>query len=241
MKRIYTVILWLCASTILSAQSVDQIIKDHIEQRGGNEAWNKIRSIHLKGEFITSHGSDKILTIRKKGRLLGNKIIDGKRVVQFAFDGEHFWDYDFVKGELTKRNSKISSKAKKDAQEFPLMLFKAKELGYELELLGEEKIMGEDCYKLKINKGKTFVKGKEVDDESISFINKETHLVMLTEARNTRSDEMVYTYYKDYREVDGVLMPFTITWFINDVQSTIQVESYVLNADVDDAIFKMEN
>lgn len=240
MKRVYTAILWFSAITILSAQSVDQIIENHIEQRGGKQAWNKIQSIHLKGEFITSHGSEKILTISEKGRLLGNTIIDGKRVVQFAFDGEHFWDYDFVKGELAKRGPRISSKAEKEAQEFPMMFLKTEDLGYEVELLGEEKIMGEDCYKLRVNKGKTFVKGKEVDDETISFINKETYMEMLVESRNTRSDDMVYTYYQDYREVDGVLLPFTITWFINDVQLSIHVESYALNAEIDDAIFNLE-
>ncbi|RYC50433.1 outer membrane lipoprotein-sorting protein [Flagellimonas olearia] len=240
MKRVYTVILWVCAVGIVSAQSVDQIIENHIEKIGGKEAWSKIKSIHLKGEFITSSGSDKILTISKSGRLLGNKIVEGKRVVQFAFDGEHFWDYDFVKGELTKRNSKISSKAKKEAQEFPLMFVKAKELGYRMELIGEEKIMGEDCYKLKINKGKTFVKGKEVDDEAISFINKDNYLEMLVENRNTRSDHMVYTYYQDYKNVNGILLPFTITWFINEVQLAINVESYVLNAEVDEALFEFE-
>jgi outer membrane lipoprotein-sorting protein len=240
MKRISLVFMFLCSITILNAQIAEEIIEKHIEKLGGKKAWNKIQSIQLKGEFVSSQGSDEILTISKKGKLKGHKIIDGKKVVQFTFDGEHYWDLDYKSNKLTKRGNEVSLKSKKSAYEFPLTLLVAKDLGYKIELLGEENIMGADCYKLKIVKGKTFVKGKEAEDESISFINKETYLEVLTETRYIRGDNMVYTYYQDYKEVDGVLLPFTITWFVNDNQLSINVDSYILNAEIDDKIFKIE-
>lgn len=228
----------LCSITLANAQTVEEIVKNYIEKTGGKIAWSNIQSIQLKGEFISSQGSEEIFSISKKGKHKGHKKVNGKMIVQYTFDGEDFWDLDRKSGKLLKGRKDLSFRAKKEANEFPSMLVVAKTLGYTVELVGEEDIMGIPCYKLKIGKGKTYIGGKEVDDISILFLNKDTYLEVLKEEKHVRGGNMIYTYYKDYQKIEGVLMPFTINWFIDDRQSSINVKSYILNAKIDDKIFQ---
>ncbi|PQJ78978.1 hypothetical protein BTO18_07200 [Polaribacter porphyrae] len=230
--------MFLCSITILKAQTAEEIIEKHIEKIGGKKAWSNIQSIQLRGEFISSQGSEEILSISKKGKHKGHKKINGKMVVQYTFDGVNFWDLDRKSGKLIKSRKDVSFRAKKEANEFPSMLVVAKKLGYTVELVGEEDIMGISCYKLKIKKGKTYIIGKEVDDIAILFLNKDTYLEVLKEEKHVRGGNMIYTYYKDFQKVEGVLMPFTINWFNEDRQSSINVKAYIVNAKIDDAIFK---
>ena len=239
MKKIQIVFMFLCSITVINAQTAEEIIKKHIEKIGGKKAWSNINSIQLEGELTSSAGSDEILSINKKGKYNGNKKVNGKMVIQYTFDGNDFWDFDRINGKPIKRSKEMSLRAKKEANEFPSMLVMAKDLEYKIVLLGEENIMGNNCYKLKIAKGEIFIGGKKENHESISFINKETLLEILTEEKHVRGDNMIYTYYKDYKEVNGVLLPFKINWFIDDNQMSIMVNSYIINAKIDDEIFKV--
>ncbi len=237
MKKISLVIMLLCSLTVLKAQTVEGIIEKHIEAIGGKKAWSNIKSIQLKGEFISPSGSEEILSINKKGKYKGHKIINGKKITQFVFDGKDYWDFNYKNKKLIRRGEEATFRAKNEAEEFPSMLIVADDLGYKIELLGEEKIMGADCYKLKIHKGKIIDKGKEIRDEAIYLIDKETYLEVMKEEKHIRSDNVIYTYYQDYQEVSNVLMPFTINWFIDDNQFSIQVDKYIVNAKIDDKIF----
>ncbi|MEO6683969.1 MAG: hypothetical protein ABIN48_14190 [Ginsengibacter sp.] len=239
MKRIYFLVALLFLISSLNAQTADQVIDKHISKIGGMAAWNNIKSIQLKGKFNSSAGSEEILTISKKGKLLGYKIINGKRIVQFVVDGFNFWDLN--NGKLLKRSEDMALKANKEAAEFPLLFLTAKEQGYKAEFVGEENILGKPCYKIKIAKGDIYVKGKKITDESFSFINKETYLEMLSITKDTRTELMTYTYYKDYKKVNNVLMPFNVTWFVNDIQLSINVSTYILNAPIHDSLFLVEN
>jgi hypothetical protein len=239
-KKVSLVFMFLFTISVIKAQSVESIVKKHIEKIGGKEAWNKVHSIKLKGELISANGSEEILSIDVVGKFIGYKKKQGKNMVQFAFDGETYWDLDFKSKKLVKRVQEMSFRNKKKAKEFPSIFIVAQKLGYKIELLGDENIMGKNCFKLKISKGITIVNGKKVEDESISFINKETYLEVLKVERYVRGslDTMSYMYYNDYKKVEGILLPFTTNWFINDNQLSINVKSYVLNDKIDDSIFQ---
>ncbi len=72
------------------------------------------------------------------------------------------------------------------------------------------------------------------------FISEETHLVVKTAYRQTRQGmtENLETIYSDYREIEGVMFPFSYVQYIDEEQHTQNnVSALKVNTDIDDSLF----
>ena len=50
-----------------------------------------------------------------------------------------------------------------------------------------------------------------------------------------------YTYYKDYREGQGLMLPYKTLYITNESKTTILVDSYELNTEIDPSMFKFKD
>lgn len=241
MKNV-TLLFTFLMIALVKAQTAGEIVQKHIDTIGGEKAWNNISSIQMNAKLNSSKGPVKVMSIHKNGKFIGISKMEGTDIVQFAFDGKTYWGVNFGTMKPEVRNRESMLRAKKGSEDFPNDFIAAKKYGYKVELLGEENIQGQDCYKLQLTKGKIPKNGKEIDDVSISFISKENYLQVLAESDYKKGalETTLYTYYSDYREVGGLLLPFSIDQIIDESHTAIKVDSYDLNGRIDDSIFKFK-
>ena len=114
-------------------------------------------------------------------------------------------------------------------------LFNWKDKGHTVEFLGEDTIEGTPAWKLKL----TLKNG----DESTIWLDKDAYLMFKSEGKRKRGEQEIEieTSFGDYKEVDGLLFPFSIeTRAKGQPQGmSITVESIELNPKLDPAIFAM--
>lgn len=245
MRRLSLLILGLLIIAFAKAQTVDEIVQKHIEKIGGDKAWSSVKSIKMKAKLASKGGlSDIVQITAKNGLAYGMMKVDGKEFVQFAFDGEIAWGTNRKTMKPKKRDEETTARVKKSVKEFPSHFIDYRKNGFKIELMGDEDIRGTDCFKLKIIKGK-IAKSSDIgyymaDDITISYIDKESYFEVATE-RDFKRDALegvLYSYYKDFKEVDGLMFPFTINQSLNESNATIMVGSYELNPEIDTSIFK---
>jgi hydrogenase maturation factor len=111
--------------------------------------------------------------------------VDGLGVIQQTFDGAGAWLQDPLQG-YVRFSGLASAKARREAEFQKEIRFK--ELNPGLALIGKEKIGDRDAYVLESTNSEKWY----FDVQSGLLLRKGT------------------TYYEDYREVDGVKLPFTM-------------------------------
>ncbi len=118
--------------------------------------------------------------------------------------------------------------------EFGAMQAKAK--GHKVELIGKEKTEGTDTYHLRVT-----LKNGNVRD---LFIDADSFLEIKAIGKTTRrgTETIVESSLGDYKEVQGMMVPFSIEQHPQGMQGQgqkITLEKVEFNVPVDDAIFKM--
>ena len=100
---------------------------------------------------------------------------------------------------------------------------------------------GTDCYKLKLTKKPIMVDGKEEEDFSYYYFDKENSIVIMqkqTGKKGQMKDITVETLMSDYQEVDGIYFAFTMSQKVNGQEIfSMTMDKVELNAPVDAKVF----
>lgn len=228
----------------VTAQSVDEIVNNHLEAMGGEKAWSDLKGYKMNAKVNVQGGMTlpiEFVTL-KDGRSYSSFEFQGNTVVQQAFDGETSWGVNFMTMKPEKSDAEQTENTKRDSKDFPSVFIGYKEKGYKLELLGKETVEGVECFKLKLTKGTKLVDGKEEDNISFHYLDTETFAQIMSESTITSGQmkgQIAQEVFSDYQEVDGLYFPFSILSRIKDGDGqAINIESYELNPTVDDSVFK---
>ena len=203
--------LLLAASLLLStavvsfAQSVDEVVNTYIETIGGAEKWKSIESMRVSGNAVQMGANYPFTVISMKPNL--SKVVAnvmGKEFIQ-AYDGEAGWALNPFNGgtaptRMTEEESKESAK-----QNFENDFIDWREKGYTVTLEENQEIEGAQCFVLKIV--------KEEGSEEYYFIDAEAYVPIMTRSfmqTGPMKGQAMETYYSDYDEVDGLIVPFSM-------------------------------
>lgn len=221
----------------LLGQTVDEIIAKHVAARGGMDKMKAIQSVRTTAKMDLGQGMEAPgVLIQKRPELVRLEFtVQGLTAVQ-AYDGKSGWMIMPFTGK--KDPEAMTADDTKDIKENadidgPLVDYKAK--GNQVELVGKEKVEGTDAYKIKVTLKDGDTKYIYVDADSFLEIKEE-------EKRTIRGTETeIESSLGDYREVNGVMMPFAIE---NGAKGSPQkqkltIEKVEVNVPVDDSIFKM--
>jgi hypothetical protein len=218
------------------AQTVDEVIAQATEARGGLEKMKAVQSLRMTGRMTMGPGLEAPITIEMKRPRNARMefTIQGMTGVQ-AFDGQQAWGISPMgsqkPGPLPPEMAKdLDNQADIDG---PLVDYEAK--GHQVELVGKEKVEGSDAWKLKV----TLKSG----DVQYLYLDADSHLEIRSESKRTiRGSEMeIETTIGDYKEVGGLLWPHSIQSGAKGrpEKQSFAFESIVVNAAIDDARFKM--
>ncbi len=270
--------LMLAAALVATANSpsaaqlsASDIANRNVAARGGLQAWRNVQTMTFTGKMGV--GGNQRATLVVPGQASMDKVVPSrptdepqlpfvmelKRVrkmrleLQFngqtalqVFDGSNGWK---VRPFLNRHDvepyspEEVKSASMQEDLDGPLVDYAAK--GTQIELAGMEKVEGRDNYKLKL----TFKNGSSIH----VWIDAQTFLESKMEGQPRRLDGSMHPveiYYRNYRAVNGLQIPFVLETKVLSVGQNslglkdtpvpaerISIEKVQINPKLDEALF----
>ncbi len=211
MKKTILSLALIFSAITLKAQTVDEVIKQYYTAIGGDN-WSKVNGMKLTA--TTEEQGMKIpleIVALRDGRMYTKFSVQGMEFYQNVFDGKSLWSTNFMTQKAEKSDAEETENVKRSADEFPNGLFFASKKGYKATLLGVEKAEGVDCFKIKLEKKKLLVEGKEVPNTEFYYIDKDSYALIMVESEissGPNKGAISQTTYSDYQEVNGFICLF---------------------------------
>jgi len=231
----------LMAAAVLAlpaaAQTVDEIIAKNIAARGGEAKLKAVNVIRMTGKIEVGPGivAPTIVTIKRPEMVRMEFTVQGMTGIQ-AYDGKSGWSVMPFQGK--KDPEPMAADDVKDLEDQadmdgPLVDYKAK--GNTVEYLGKEKLEGSDAYKIRVTKKNGRIETSYIDADS----GLEVKTIVKTKVRGNDAD--VEVLYTDFRDVQGLIMPFSIDSGVvgTPQRQKITFEKVEINPDVKEDQFHM--
>jgi len=239
-RRLVVTGLLLALPGVSSAQSVDEIVEKHLAAIGGRAALAKVTSRITSGRITVTtpvgdlSGPVEVLN-RAPNRVRTFLTLDltafggDKMVYDERFDGSAGYLINTVEGNRELTGNQLHN-LRNDTFPTPLLDYKAS--GVTLELAGREKVGDRDAFVLTLTPKLGPVWRRYIDAES--FL--ETRQVVTTEDPNAGAFELTIDLL-DFREVDGIKLPFQIKAASAVQNFTVIVAKVNHNQAIDAALF----
>jgi photosynthetic reaction center cytochrome c subunit len=214
----------------LATPSADQIVNRYVEAVGGRAAWKKLTSRVSTGTIdVPDMQISGTVEFHEKApnRLLRVIILNGASFRQ-GFDGTTAWTDDPQDGLRTETGAELED-TRFDADFYhPLDL---RQLYSKFTLTGTEIIGEHDAYVVEAARA-------GADADKMYFDVKTGLAIRLISKRHTPEGVSVYQEdLEDYREVDGIKLPFTVHQSISQPSFTITFTEVRHNVELDDSEF----
>jgi hypothetical protein len=237
MKRELCMVLLLClAITSAIAQeaalpTVDQILEKFVEASGGKPANEKLGSRISEGSFeIPEMGVYGSLTIYDKAPNKRALLVEipGFGTFKQGVDGEVAWEDNPMSG-ITVRSGAALAAAKRDAafhREQNL-----RDHFKQIEVKGRQQIGEQEVYALEMT--------PEEGDPETWYFDVATGLLARVDAvrDGPQGSAQIQTSFKDYRETDGIKMPFRVDQVMPGMTFVTKLLDVRHNEEIDDALF----
>lgn len=215
MKKITLLVLVLCASLSLKAQTADEILTNYFENIGGLENFKKVEGIKMTAK-MNQQGMEIPLEIIQfaDGKRMSVINFQGKEIKQGVFDGEILWSNNFMTMKAEKSDAETTENMKLEMNDFLDPFIDYKNKGYLVELLGKETIDGAETFKIKLTKEPVTVDGKKEESVSFYFFDTENFvpIAVQSEIKAGPGKGMISEItMSDYQEVEGLYFPFSMT------------------------------
>ena len=238
---IITAITFLLSMSV-TAQNVDEIINNYIENTGGLENWQNVKAIKMSASINQMGMEIPIEMVQSNNKMYTKISVQGQEIKQGVFDGETLWSTNFMSMKAEKSDQEDVDNLKNDLAEFPDPFLNYKEKGFSVELMGTETVDGSDAFKVKLTKKPMIVDGEEVPNVSIYYFDSENFVPIMTheEVMSGPGKGMIMeAKMSDYQEVEGLYFPFAMTQGVKDQPGQpITINSIELNPLIDDSEFQ---
>lgn len=219
------------ANETASLPTLDQILDKFVESSGGKAALEKVTSRQVKGTFeIPSMGASGTVEIYAKAPNRSYTVIDvpGFGTIQQGYDGTVAWEDNPMTGPRDLTGAELSAR-KRDVDFYRELHLK--ELYPQMLVKGKEKVGERQAY---------LVEGTPPEGKPEKmFFDVENGLLirMDAERESPQGTALVETYLEDYRDVDGVKVPFTMRQVNPMFSMTIKFSEVKNNVEIEDSKF----
>ena len=211
---------------------VDQILERYAEAVGGRAAIEGVTSYKAQGRFSSS-------VVREPGqfKIWGKDPHKTLSVIEFprigtlkkGFDGDNRW-VQTPAGTFTDESPTQMAELEQDAEVY--RAGKIRSLYQTMTVEGKARLSGRDVY---------ILEGKPAKGPAEKlFFDTDSGLLMrwdMVRRNPQRGNVFVKVHLDDYREVDGVKVPFKVRFAFESFELTLNVDVLEHNVPVDDALF----
>lgn len=237
-KFVFLIVSVFILSLGSNAQTVDEIIINHLNATGGPDKWAKLNSMKMTGNIDIAPGMKAPFTMffKDKNKFRFELEVQGMTMIQ-ALDVDSGWSIVPFSGKTDpERMSPEEVKSSKQQADFTGDLYNYKDKGNTVEYLGKEDMEGTDTYKLKVT--------RKNNDITYMYLDAASYLTLKETTKIKMQDKEVEsaTLQSNYKDVDGIKFPFSLEVRGADDESTGQmmtIETIEINPVVDDKMFKM--
>jgi len=242
--------------------SVAQIVENNVNARGGLDRWRAVQALEMKGKLQA--GGNRRPTIPVPGTRISPEVkvnrpteqaelpfvmelgrgrkkrleiqFNGQTAVQI-YDGSQGWKVrPFLNRHEVEKFTADELKAASRESDLDGYLIDYAAKGSQVELVGGEQVEGRSAYKLKVTEKSGYAHHVWVDAQ--------TFLEMKVEGEPRRLDgkyHSVAVFLRDYRAVNGLMMPYLLETTVEGVKETekIEIQEIVSNPKLDATKFAM--
>ena len=224
----FAVCVCLTAS-LASGQTVDELLASNLQAKGGLDALRAVTSVRQTSILSIQGAEASVVVYSMRPNFVRQEVALAGRTVVNAFDGAVAWALNGMWGVETPR---ILSGSEADAlrrqASFDGLLVDSQADGHRVELLGVETLGERDVYHLRIINDTYEVQHSYLD------VATSLEVKLVSETAVGRFEQE----FSDYREIDGVRIPFVIKTSLNGrPQSEVTVTEVVLNVALDKTLF----
>jgi len=210
--------------------SVDQIIDKYVQALGGKAAMEKITSRNTKGTLDISIGASGTADIYEKAPNKSLTLIDiaGFGVVREGYNGTVAWSDNPQAGMREKSGVELADTKLDSEFHKPLKL---KALYPKMEIQGKQKVGEREAY--------VIMATPAAGSPEKWYFDAQSGLLIRTDSERETPDGKIPVegYLEDYKEIDGVKLPFTVRQVLPAFSITIKVSEVKHNVPIEDSKF----
>jgi outer membrane lipoprotein-sorting protein len=221
-----------CLSTAASAQTVDEVVAKNLAAKGGLEKLKAIETIRSTGTMSAQGQSITIISSSKRPNMTRQEMVMAGQTILMVFDGTHARMLNPMAGPTPVDVPAEQVEMIKDQSDIdgPLVDYKAK--GTTIALAANETVDGKKAIHLVLSR-------KALPTQDV-FLDGETYLEMKVTTTVPGSGTFE-TKFGDYRAVDGMTMPFSITTMAAGMTlSELKLDKIEINVKLDDSLFTIK-
>ena len=244
--------------------TAEQIVDKNVAARGGLAAWRAVQTLEMKGkmqaggnnrqsmsvpgvgtkqdmQLVPSRPKDQVelpfVMDLERGRKQRVEIqFNGQTAVQ-VYDGTHGWKLrPFLNRHQVENYTPEELKSASAQSDLDGLLIDYAAKGSKVELSGVDQVQGRTAYNLKVTEKSGNARHVWVDAQNFLEVKVEG-----TPRRLDGKYHPVSTYLRDYRPVNGLMMPYLLETAVDGVKDSekIEVETIVSNPKLDETKFAM--
>ncbi len=210
------------------AQDAGKIIDQYVKAAGGAKALSRIQTLTIEGA-LSNAAQDKTGTYtfdtKLPNRYYSELVTGGKSLIE-AYNGKSAWRQNAA-GEIGTLTGPEGFQLEAAGQYYNSRLVNPKKNKLAVSFVGHAQVRGKDTLEIEVSTA-TGVK-REV------FFDPETHLIVEEKATVAASDQEIF--YDDYRNVEGVKIPYQIELRRGGETYPILVTRAVVNGVVGERVF----
>jgi outer membrane lipoprotein-sorting protein len=217
-----------------------QIVEKNVAAKGGRQAWRAVQTMSFSGKMDAGGKSKAQLPLvlqKKRPRKTRVELVFANDTAVQVYDGANGWKLRPYLGRKTVEPyspEELKSASYESDLDGPLVDYASK--GNKVEFEGVEKVENHDAYKLKVTM-------KDGEAQHV-WVDAGTFLEVKVEGTPRRMDgkmRPVSIYLRDYKNVNGLMIPYVIETAVAGNRDThkILIENVTVNPKLEDSLFTM--
>jgi outer membrane lipoprotein-sorting protein len=241
--QVVAVIGWLVVHGLLAGvaaegqpatTNVDDVVAKHLAAKGGVEKLRAVESVKSSGRIKTPRGVLEVINFAKRPNMTRREITADGQTQVVAYDGKILWGINpLMSTQARQITGPGAERTQQDAEDFDSVLLDYRDKGYKVELVPQESSDAKGL-RLRVTKKNGSVQDIHLNPETLL----EDRITM--EVMQEGKTSVIATEFSNYRQVDGLMVPFTIRQTFNGrPQGEVVYEQVQFNVPLADDLFRM--
>jgi hypothetical protein len=215
--------------------SVARILARYLEARGGAERWRELDALEIRGDLTVLSKRNPFRELRRKDDLFRLDYSAADAPAIKARDATGPWMLNAWLQPEVGRVTEGPYVAQLERESlFPLLLLDHEKKGIGVELVGRGRIDGVGTIDLLVTLPGGAEETWHLDAVTFREVAIDSRIYDFSQAAEPMDQR---TFFDDFREVDGLVLPFRVDWEFNARLESMAVDEVLVDPEIDPAEF----